>query len=241
MLEFDRRAKLHRDMNAVLDAGDKPGIQRQNILRDYFTRRSLVTLLKPERTDFVLDFGCGMGRLTHYLKPWVSRIAGVDVSAGMLDLARKEDTLVPPVEFTLMSGSMIPHPDRSFDKVFSVWVLQHIHDEDLNVLAREIYRVLKPGGIMVSLEQTRKEKKTLSDIHIHRSVNDYCSVFERSGFETISSKAAMRVPSYSMSYWNHYGFLSRSWLPALYFLEKSTLHWKENNVEYFTWSFVFKK
>ncbi|MHC1706165.1 MAG: class I SAM-dependent methyltransferase [Bacteroidales bacterium] len=239
--EFDRRARLHGNMNAVLDAGEKPGIARQNILRDYLTRKRLMKALQPSETDEILDFGCGVGRLTAFLRPKVHHITGVDASESMIETARKIHDSVPEGDFLLISGLSLPFPDHYFDKAFSVWVMQHIGDDEMPVVAGEISRVLKPGGTLVLLEQTRKQRTVLCDIHIHRSAQDYEMIFEKAGLHIMKSKAAMRVPSYAMSYWNRFRSLSRGFLPLLDVLEKLTLHYKERNVDYYTWSFVYKK
>ena len=59
--EFDHRASLHGDFNAVLDAGTGPRVVRANRWRDYVSRRVARRYLRPNRSDVVLDFGCGVG------------------------------------------------------------------------------------------------------------------------------------------------------------------------------------
>jgi ubiquinone/menaquinone biosynthesis C-methylase UbiE len=44
-------------------------------------------------------------------------------------------------------GNLDCFVDNSFDVVFSVDVLEHINPHDLNLMIRNIYRVLKPGGL----------------------------------------------------------------------------------------------
>lgn len=239
--EFDRRAKFHGNLNAVLDAGDKPGVRRQNILRDYITRRRLISLLKPGHRDTILDFGCGMGRLTNYIKHRASKICGIDASEAMIELALKQNEENSATEFKLISNNNIPYPGEYFNKAFTVWVLQHIDDNELNIIAGELYRVLTPGGVVVLLEQTREKKAVLSDIHIHRSFTDYHKIFEEAGFTVTLSKPAMRVPSYAMSLWSRYSFLPLFILPVLNYVELLTLNFRPVHIEYYTWSFVFTK
>ncbi len=239
--EFDQRARRHGNINAVLDAGMSDAVSRQNRLRDFLTRTSLVRLLKPARKDQVLDLGCGVGRLTWYLQPRVARIAGVDVSAEMLQVARDHSKGQTNIEFDKMEGSKIPFPDGSFHAVFTVWVLQHIGDDDLRELALEIYRVLKPGGRVVLLEQTQRVRKVLSDIHVQREVSDYLNVFAGAGFTLVNDKAVMRIPRYAMSLWNRYRKMPGVLMPLLSCLESYTVTFREKHVNYHTWGFVFRK
>ena len=241
IVEFDRRAKLHRDLNAVLDAGDKPDIRHQNILRHHLTYHYLLKRLIPSKKDVILDFGCGMGRLTYLINPKVKEIFGVDQSPAMIETAIQLPPTISADVFKQLTNNAIPFPDCSFNKVFTVWVFQHVNDHEFKKLAVEIIRVLKPGGILVLLEQVKENREILSDIHIHRTVNEYVRTITKAGFLLEKCNPIMRVTSYAMSIWNKYMSLNRLILPFLACIETLTIKYKVENVNYFTWSFVFKK
>jgi glycosyltransferase involved in cell wall biosynthesis/ubiquinone/menaquinone biosynthesis C-methylase UbiE len=111
-----------------------------------FRRRAfrLLEWLELRDGERVFDCGCGMG---FYLMAMGNlrnlRLVGLDGDVERLRWARSE-----AVPAQLLSGNILrlPFPDASFDKVLMSEVLEHI-DDDRQAL-REIYRVLKPGGIL---------------------------------------------------------------------------------------------
>ena len=93
----------------------------------------------------VLDYGCGMGdpyqrRLSASVKQYVA----ADVSPRALSSARErgfEALAIDP------QTGQIEAPDASFDGALSVEVLEHLFDP--LAAARELHRVLKPGGLVI--------------------------------------------------------------------------------------------
>jgi SAM-dependent methyltransferase len=104
----------------------------------------------PKRRGSVLDFGCGVGRLSRELSGRFERYVGVDISAGMVERAQELNR-----DFANCTYLVNDRPDLSrfedgeFDTVVTFIVLQHIPDRDLirGYLA-EFARVLAPGGLI---------------------------------------------------------------------------------------------
>lgn len=102
----------------------------------------------------VLDLGCGQGDLTLALLARGAVVTGLDLSDGMLELARRRVELhangrratfvSAPVERTGL-------PSASFDVVVGRWVLHHV---ELRPAASELARILAPGGRAVFLENS---------------------------------------------------------------------------------------
>jgi SAM-dependent methyltransferase len=97
----------------------------------------------------VVDVGCGAGRLTRAMAADFREVIGVDVSEGMLKVARL-NTIESNVELRLGDGISVPVETSTVDGAFSAHVFQHF---DSLGLARanfsEIARILKPGGTMM--------------------------------------------------------------------------------------------
>jgi SAM-dependent methyltransferase len=101
-----------------------------------------------DRRDLVLDYGCGYGRLTsELLASGFENVAGVDISATLVDRARREH---PGARYTVLdSPPCLHHDDRSVDAVLLFAVLTCLPaDADQQSLATELQRVLRPGGLL---------------------------------------------------------------------------------------------
>lgn len=90
----------------------------------------------------LLDIGGGTGRVSSALLNDVDEVVVADVSMGMLDQTHRS-TLKP----VCSHSESLPFPTDSFERVIMVDALHHVIDQP--VTAREMLRVLKPGGRIV--------------------------------------------------------------------------------------------
>lgn len=95
----------------------------------------------------VLDWGCGHGRVTRFLREFgvTGEICGVDIDPSNIAWARNHLSHINFVVGPLMPP--LPYPDVSFDLVFGISVMTHLPREVQNVWLKEICRILTPGGI----------------------------------------------------------------------------------------------
>jgi SAM-dependent methyltransferase len=95
-----------------------------------------------------LEIGCGVGRLLRPLSERVDKAFGVDISAEMIERARKALADRGNIEVFVTSGWLDPFADASLDFVYSFIVFQHIPTK--KAVARyigEAARVLKGQGV----------------------------------------------------------------------------------------------
>jgi ubiquinone/menaquinone biosynthesis C-methylase UbiE len=98
----------------------------------------------------VLDFGCGHGMAAVVLARRGARITAFDLSYGYLtEACRRARANGVRVHFVQADGERLPFADASFDRIWGNAILHHL---DLNVTARELRRVLRPGGVAVFCE-----------------------------------------------------------------------------------------
>lgn len=97
----------------------------------------------------VLEIGAGDIQHLKYIKGNPDEYIIADVSEEMLQIAKEKlhlnDFKVRPV--LLERGDSLPIPSNSLDVVISFYALEHLHP--LNQYLKDLYRVLKPGGILI--------------------------------------------------------------------------------------------
>jgi len=97
----------------------------------------------------VLDIGCGTGAITLSLAVdhGAAEVVGLDVEATVCALARNRVEVAGAsdrVEIAQVTPGPFPFEDQSFDLVFSKDAIIHIGDKE--ALAKDVFRVLRPGG-----------------------------------------------------------------------------------------------
>ncbi len=105
---------------------------------------------RPARREAALDFGCGVGRLTRALAGRFDRAVGVDVSAEMVERARRVNGDVQNLEFrTNVAGDLAQFDAGTFDLVYSSKVLQHMASRELACrYIAELVRVARADGLV---------------------------------------------------------------------------------------------
>jgi ubiquinone/menaquinone biosynthesis C-methylase UbiE len=107
--------------------------------------RLLAGVLSLSKENHLLDVGGGTGRVAAILRDHVKEVYIVDTSFGMLrhSVAKKIPTICAQAE-------SIPIPTGSFDRVIMVDAFHHVVNQ--HSTARELFRVLTPGGRAIIVE-----------------------------------------------------------------------------------------
>jgi phosphoethanolamine N-methyltransferase len=100
----------------------------------------------------VLDIGCGTGGATLFIaERYGAQVLGADVEAGVIvkaTAAALQRRLSAVARFETIAPGPLPYGDATFDVVFSKDAIIHVADK--HDIAREILRVLKPGGVFAA-------------------------------------------------------------------------------------------
>ncbi|MDX1462211.1 MAG: bifunctional demethylmenaquinone methyltransferase/2-methoxy-6-polyprenyl-1,4-benzoquinol methylase UbiE [Marinirhabdus sp.] len=118
-------------------------------------RHKVVTWVGNSKPDCILDIATGTGDLALQFaeRTSASKIVGLDLSEGMLSVARKkvkDSTFANRVTFMKGDSEALPFEDNSFDAITVSFGVRNF--ETLEKGLAEIYRVLTPGGTFVILE-----------------------------------------------------------------------------------------
>lgn len=102
----------------------------------------------------ILDFGCGAGGLVAAGRAAGLEIFGTDMYyGGSNDRAEAERAGLLGTLIHELRDGRLTFPDSSFDLVTANQVMEHV--EDLDAVLGDIHRILKPGGVLLSLFPSR--------------------------------------------------------------------------------------
>ena len=110
------------------------------------------------RGTTVLDVGCGIGGSSRILsREYGFAVTGVTISPNQVKRARELTPPDLPVKFQVDDAMALSFPDASFDAVWSIEAGPHMPDKA--VFARELLRVLKPGGLLVLADWNQRDDR----------------------------------------------------------------------------------
>ncbi len=112
----------------------------------------------------VVDAGCGTGRMTRLLASLGVAVSGIDLSAGMIAVARRTS---PGIPFEVAELSELPYADTQLGGVFAWYSIIHTPPEDLPRIFAEFFRVLAPGGHALLGFQVGEGRRHLSRAYGH--------------------------------------------------------------------------
>ncbi|WP_430782353.1 class I SAM-dependent methyltransferase [Actinoplanes sp. G11-F43] len=122
---------------------------RDALAGDAFQRGILglfVEVLRSRPAGPVADVGCGPGRISGFLRERGVEVFGVDVSPGMVAVARREH---PGIRFEVGSMTGLDLADGSVAGVLAWFSLIHVPDGEVPGVLAEFRRVLRPGGALL--------------------------------------------------------------------------------------------
>lgn len=107
----------------------------------------------------VLDLGCGIGRIALALAPSVASVHGIDLSPGMVEVARRRCAAQPNIDVELTDGQKLAFAEGTFELVVAVDSFPYIVDAGLlTQTLDEAARVLTPGGVLAILNLSYEEQ-----------------------------------------------------------------------------------
>ncbi len=106
----------------------------------------------------VLDVGCGIGGSSRILaKDYGFEVTGITISPQQVQRAQELTPTEVPAQFKVDDATALSYPDASFDVVWSIEAGPHMPDKA--VFARELLRVLKPGGLLIVADWNQRDDR----------------------------------------------------------------------------------
>lgn len=163
----------------------------------------------------VLDVGCGIcAPAIRIAGRHDCHISGINISAEQVRQGKtlvKDSGLANRITVTRGNALDLDFEDATFDSILCIEVAGDIcvTDAQKNKLAREMYRVLKPGGhvgfsdLIFTASPTREEERSIRTVLYHEGselITDWPSIFRRRGFEISEEKNIIKE---TMQTWKH--------------------------------------
>lgn len=162
LIQANSRASLHYPRHAIL---------AKEVSNRLISRLSLIRF-QPKS---MLDLGAGTGILTHQLERQFPKVPlyVIDITLPMLTQARRHKPWFSSQRYIVADAHTLPFPDHSIDFICSNFLFEWT--PDINKIIAEIYRVMKPGGLLLFSTLGRDTLKELKqswasvdhDIHVN--------------------------------------------------------------------------
>jgi ubiquinone/menaquinone biosynthesis C-methylase UbiE len=211
-------------LQQVENIGDKPRLQHEHVEETRFgvwflnTETWAVHVLKRAVNDLerlipqrqatypvIVDVGCGWGRSFELLHQCFApqRLIGIDVDEHMLKASAETAARRGlAVELRQANSARLPLPSQSVDLLFCHQTFHHLVDQDAALA--EFHRVLKPDGLMLFAESTRKYIHSWiirllfrHPMEAQKTADEYLAMIRGAGFEV-----APQAVSYPYLWWS---------------------------------------
>lgn len=181
MLEWKAKKQTMRHYELQADIYDVQYIDEQKA-----KIKEILRFMKLEKSDCVLDLGCGTGFLFNHISEKVELLLGLDISQKCLKLAKKRIEYFPNVHLIRADADNMPFYDNIFDKVFVITVLQNMPEPKTTI--KEIKSKSKSHSIfaVTGLKKKFTQKKFVSllesaqlkiiSLHTNQQLKGYIAV-----------------------------------------------------------------
>ncbi len=150
-----------------------------------------------------LDCGTGNGRHLPLLVAKFEQVYAIDNSEKLLEIAKKNQAKLTNVHFQLADVGLLPFPEASFDAILCAAVLHHLNADEAVVAFNELYRVLKPNGLLLgsvwNRHQHRFENIAANEANVAwkmksgKTVPRFVHFFEKREVEQLAAGAGFEI------------------------------------------------
>lgn len=126
-----------------------------------FDRKMLDWLIERAGPGLVCDMGCGPGHIAAYLQEQGAQACGVDLSPGMIEQAQARYPGIPYLVDDMMTLAKVS--DASYSGIAAFYTLIHLTREQLPTALGQLWRVLKPGGVLLAAFHLGQEVRHLDE------------------------------------------------------------------------------
>lgn len=158
-------------------------------VRELAFKSTLVSQAEITPNQQILDLGCGTATLTLLLKKQypTTDVIGLDGEGQALVIAQaKAQKVQMELHFDKGLSFNLPYSSDSFNRVFSSLLFHHLTYENKEKTLREVYRVLKPNGMLHIADWGRPSNPVMRGLFLWVQLLD--------GFNTTSGNVQGKLP-----------------------------------------------
>lgn len=179
---------------------DHPQWTKRGTSRREIVLASQMRLLEPHLTSAMsfLELGAGDCALSLRVAPLVRKVYALEVSEELTRGTRGPENFY----LLLSDGHGVPLPDDSIDFAYSFQLIEHVHPDDVTDQLREIYRVLKPGGLYLCVTPNRLSgphdisryfDREATGLHLKEySLGDLVKLYRAAGFSQVRAERIIK-------------------------------------------------
>jgi ubiquinone/menaquinone biosynthesis C-methylase UbiE len=195
----EESARLYDFQVEALFAGTADAMRRRAYL-------PLARALAKKRTPVLLDVGAGTGTFLSFVKSvqpkW--RMIALDLSEPYLDRARRTLAKYEGAEFIAAPAETMPLPDASIDAAVSIFLFHELPPKVRAAVAREVARVLKPGGVFVLADSIQYGDAPafdgLLDVFPHLLHEPYYASYAKADLDKLFGAAGLKRAATDIAY-----------------------------------------
>ncbi len=148
--------------------------------------------IKNSQGKTILEFGCAYGAASSVLTEYGLRVTGTDISNLAVTRAKK---LHPGIAFQTHDMQKLFKTSKKFDYAIANDVIEHLKKPEQGI--RNVYRILKPGGIAIFSTQNDFDYKVQDPTHISvKNYKEWKRICYEQGFKDVKIKRATFFPPY---------------------------------------------
>ncbi len=151
-------------------------------------------LFRLPKEGHVLDVGCESGIKSHYMLKRRFRVTGIDISSGLLEIARRES---PEGDFHQLSMTELDALTQTYDGVFAQASLLHIPRKDASGVVKAMARCANNrGSVYLAVKEAREgkpEEEVAAENDYGYEYERFFSYFTMAELETFMTEAGLQV------------------------------------------------
>lgn len=163
-----------------------------NWFRGMYNYVSRFVPIKKSFGKTILEFGCAYGSASQVLKEYGLKVTATDISEIAVERARK---IHKGIEFDVHDMQKLYKTKRKFDYAIANDVIEHLEKPEQGI--KNVYKILKPGGVAILSTQNDYDYKIQDPTHISvKNWKEWKRICYEAGFSDIKIKRVTFFPPY---------------------------------------------